>query len=97
MLNITLVKMDELVDLFRCTVADMYHKRHTVEMKKSVLDVLPLKFRRGSDTEHIGIIAAGTVLLSNDSEIRFHKADDSMVNRAYEAASKSQILGGLKN
>ncbi len=95
--NITLVKWQEFIDYFRCIVADVSHKQHTVEMPKSILGIAPEKFQRGSDSQHVGIIAAGTVLLNIDPEVRFHKADRSMVERAYDAASKAQILGSFEH
>lgn len=93
LLEVTLVKWQRLVDLFRCTVSDLMHRQHTVEIPISVLQVEPTIYKRGTDAEHIGIVAAGAVLMNNDPEVRFHKVDRSMVNRAYEAASKAQILG----
>lgn len=97
MLNVTLVKWVEGLDFFRCTVADMVSRIHTIEMPRSILAVIPNEFKRGSDAEHVGIIAAGTVLLSNDVDERFHKVDSSIVSRAYAAASKVQILGRYGN
>jgi hypothetical protein len=93
LVQVTLVKWQQFVDMFRCTVTDAFHRVHTIEVPKTILGIEPTQFRRGSDTEHVGIIAAGTVLLSLDTEERFHKIDSSIVDRAYVAASKAQILG----
>jgi hypothetical protein len=93
MIKITLVKLLEGLEFFRCTVADTLHRVYTIEMPKTILNALPDNFRKGTDREHIGIIAAGTILLSTDPEERFYKVDSSFVNRTYQAASKAQILG----
>jgi hypothetical protein len=93
MTNVTLVEWQEGPDFFRCTVSDDKRRHHTVEIPRSVLTVDPPNFSRGSDAEHIGIIAAGAVLLDLDPENDFHKVDRSMVIRAYTAASDAQILG----
>ncbi len=95
MKKITLVKWQKGLESIRCTVSDMFHRHFIVEMPKSVLKVIPKRFKRGSDAEHAGIIAAGAVLLNLDPEEMFLKVDGSMVNRAYEAASGAQILGGF--
>ncbi|MEP7234529.1 MAG: hypothetical protein ABI778_04460 [Ignavibacteriota bacterium] len=93
MKNVTLVKWQQFLDFFRCTVADAMHRVHTVEIPKTILNFVPRDFKRGSDEEHVGIIAAGAVLLSSDTEERFHKMDGSKVDLAYNAASKAQVLG----
>lgn len=97
MTNVTLVTWQEGPDYFRCTVSDDKRRHHTVEIPRSVLDIAPPNFARGSDAEHIGIIAAGAVLLDMDPENDFHKVDRSMVIRAYTAASDAQILGRFGN
>ncbi|MBS1903298.1 MAG: hypothetical protein JSS75_06320 [Bacteroidetes bacterium] len=97
MVNVTLVKWQEGPDYFRCTVSDERHRHHTVEIPRSMLAVEAPNFSRGSDAEHIGIIAAGAVLLDLDPDNDFHKVDRSMVIRAYTAASEAQILGRFGN
>jgi hypothetical protein len=93
--KITLVKLVEELEYFRCTVADALHRLYTVEMPISILKAIPTGFRRGTDHDHLGIIAAGTVLLATDSEERFHKVDNSIVDRAYRAVTRAQVLGRL--
>ena len=95
--NVTLVEWQQGPDIFRCTVSDATRRHHTVEIPRTVLAVEPQEFRRGTDAEHVGIVAAGIVLMSLDPETIFHKADTSMVNRAYHAAAKAQIVGGFGN
>lgn len=90
--EVTLVKLDEYPDIFRCNVSYL-SRSHTVEIPRYMLEIEPNDFRRGSDSEHIGIIAVGTVLASIDPNTQFHKVDRSMVNSAYRAASGAQIFG----
>lgn len=89
------MKLVEGLEHFRCTVADALHRSYTVEMPVSILKALPTGFKRGTDRDHLGIIAAGTVLLATDTEERFHKVDNSIVDRAYKAVTKAQVLGRL--
>lgn len=90
--EVTLVKLDEYPDIFRCNVSYL-NRSHTVEIPRYMLEIEANDFKRGSDSEHIGIIAVGTVLASIDPNTQFHKVDRSMVNRAYRAASGAQIFG----
>lgn len=92
--KVTVVKREKLLDLFRFKVADEEHRVHTVEMPASVLTVEPHEFRRGSDEEHLDIIACGTVLMRFVQEAIFHTVDRSMVNRAYNAALRAQFSAG---
>lgn len=92
--NATVVKRKKEGDLYRYWVADDEHRTHTVEIPISLLSVDPHDFRRGSDEEHLDIIACGTVLMRFEDESIFHKVDRSMVNRAYNAALRSQFSAG---
>jgi hypothetical protein len=92
--EVTLVKLDEYPDMYRCVVSRL-GRSHTVEIPRYMLEVEPKDFQRGSDTQHIGIIACGTVLSSIDPDVQFHVVDRSHVNRAYIAASHSQLFGEL--
>ncbi len=93
--EITVISHTRLPELFRYEIADSQHRKHTVEIHQDVLSVTPTSYARGTDIEHLETIACGTVLMDLDPESRFHKVDRSMVNRAYEAASRAQILGRL--
>jgi hypothetical protein len=89
----TIVKRMRYEDLYRYTIADDMHRLHTVEIPLRMLTVDPLEFTRGSDQEHLDIIACGTVLMRFTENEIFHKVDRSMVNRAYTAASRAQFSG----
>lgn len=91
----TVVKRKNLGDLYRYSVADDKHRTHTVEIPSSVLLVAPIDFKRGSDEEHLDIIACGTVLMRFNDDAIFHKVDRSMINRAYNAALRSQFSVGV--
>lgn len=93
MRTVSVVRRDQYPDYYLYTIADERHRKHTVEIPAVVLQVNPEEFHRGSNTEHLDIIACGAVLLSLDDEAIFHKVDCSMVDRAYRAASGAQILG----
>lgn len=92
--TVTVVKRKKLEDLYRFKVADAEHRVHTVEIPESVLAIEPTDFKRGSDAEHLDIIAIGTVLMRFNEDAIFHKVDRSMVNRAYNAALRSQFSVG---
>jgi hypothetical protein len=89
----TIVKRMKYEDLCRYMVADGEHRVHTVEIPIRMLAVEPREFLRGSDEEHLDIIACGTVLMRFTENEIFHKVDRSMVNRAYIAASRAQFSG----
>ena len=91
----TIVKRRKMEDLYRYTVADANHRVHTVEIPASMLAVIPQEFQRGSDEEHLDIIACGTVLMRFNEDAIFHKVDRSMINRAYNAALRSQFSPGV--
>jgi len=93
--EVTVVKREKGLDLFRCKVTDAQHRVHTVEIPASLLSVDPHEYKRGSDAEHIDIIACGTVLMRTDPEATFHAVDRSMVNRAYNAALRAQFSAGI--
>lgn len=93
--DVTVVKREKELDMFRCRVADAEHRVHTVEIPASLLAVDPHEFKRGSDAEHIDIIACGTVLMRTDPDATFHTVDRSMVNRAYNAALRAQFSVGM--
>jgi hypothetical protein len=90
---VSLVKRHRLRDLYRYIIADAEHRVHTVEIPEYILGIEPREFQRGTDKDHLDIIACGTVLMRLDPESIFHKVDRSMVNRAYDAASRAQLLG----
>lgn len=90
---VTLVRRQELIGMFRYEIADSASRRHTVEIPTQILRVDPRNHNRGTDQDHLDIIACGTVLASLDQNETFHTVDRSMVNRAYEAASHAQLLG----
>lgn len=92
--TVTVVKRKKLEDLYRFKVADAEHRVHTVEIPEYVLTIDPSDFKRGSDEEHLDIIACGTVLMRFNEDAIFHKVDRSMVNRAYNAALRSQFSAG---
>lgn len=90
---ISLVSRQDLVGMYRYEIADALHRRHTVEIPESIVDVAPRDFKRGTDKEHLDTIACGTVLMSMDEHTLFHIVDRSMVNRAYRAAEHVQLYG----
>ena len=93
--HVTVVGRQTEVDLYRYTIVDDEHRAHTVEIPFSLLVVPPRDYSRGTDSEHLDMIACGTVLMRTDPEDNFHKVDRSMVNRAYAAASRAEPSGSV--
>jgi hypothetical protein len=91
----TIVKRKKLEDLYRYRVVDAQHRHHTVEIPAAMLAVSPREFMRGTDEEHLDIIACGTVIMRFNEDAIFHKVDRSMINRAYDAALRSQFSVGV--
>jgi hypothetical protein len=93
--HVTVVGRQTEVDLYRYTIVDAEHRAHTVEIPFSILVVQPRDYSRGTDNEHLDMIARGTVLMRTDPEDNFHKVDRSMVNRAYAAVTRAELSGSV--
>jgi hypothetical protein len=76
----------ECKDLYVYQIIDDGLQKHTVHIQASLLNIEPTRFLRGSDQEHLDRLACGTVMMSVDPHVRFHRVDPEMVDRAYEAA-----------
>jgi hypothetical protein len=84
--DVAIVKRQEMVDMYYYEVLDERLQKHSVQLPKSILTVEPQHYLRGTDQQHLDIIACGVVLMRSDLDTCFHRVDRESVDRAYEAA-----------
>ena len=91
--HVRILESDKIYqDTYSYLLIDDELRRHTVILHESLLKVEPKEYQRRSDKEHLDILAAGTVLLSIDPNVIFHRVDPEFVDRAYEAASRVKSI-----
>src|SRR5688572_3732237 len=93
--DVAIVRRYQTVDVYGYELIDEKLHRHVVEIQSSVLDVEPSEFARGTDQQHLDIIACGAVLTNLTPDATYHRVDREMVDRAYRAAVRLQSFERL--
>ncbi len=93
--DVAIIRRYQTVDVYGYEIMDENLVRHVVEVQSAVLDVEPTEFARGTDQQHLDIIACGAVLTNLTPGATYHRVDREMVDRAYRAAVKIQSLERL--
>jgi hypothetical protein len=93
--DVAIVRRYQTADIFGYEVIDEQLQRHVVEISAAVLNVEPRGYDRGTDEEHLDIVACGTVLSNLTPDANYHRVDREMVDRAYRAALRHQSFERL--
>lgn len=93
--DVAIVRRFEMPDFYMYEVIDEKLHKHVVEISADLLNIEPKDFTRGSDQQHLDILACGAVLLNLTPEATFHRVDREMVDRAYRAAVRLQSFERL--
>jgi hypothetical protein len=93
--DVAIIRRYQTVDVYGYEIMDENLQRHVVEVQASVLDVEPTEFARGTDQQHLDIVACGAVLTNLIPDATYHRVDREMVDRAYRAAVKIQSFERL--
>jgi hypothetical protein len=93
--DVAIVRRYQTADIYGYEIIDDQLQRHIVEVQASVLDVEPSEFSRGTDQQHLDIVACGAVLTNLTPDATYHRVDREMVDRAYRAAVRLQSFERL--
>jgi hypothetical protein len=93
--DVAIIRRYQTADIFGYEIIDEKLHLHVVEIQASVLNVEPEEFTRGTDQQHLDIIACGAVLTNLTPEATYHRVDREMVDRAYRAAVRLQSFERL--
>lgn len=93
--DVAIVRRYQTADVYGYEIIDEHLQRHIVEVQASVLDVEPSEFSRGTDQQHLDIVACGAVLTDLTPDSTYHRVDREMVDRAYRAAVRLQSFERL--
>ena len=93
--DVAIVRRYQTADVYGYQVVDSDLHRHVVEISAEVLNVEPKEFARGTDQQHLDIVACGAVLINLYPDTRYHRVDREMVDRTYRAALRIQSFERL--
>ena len=86
-----IVEKGIMKDAYLYTVVDSSSHTHSVLIPQRVLAVNPRGFERGTDEDHLEVLAMGAVLMSLDPDSTFHRVDPETVTRAYAANKENSF------